>query len=362
MRENFNKYLSLSVKLILILSIFTSINNHLWHIASTNLFLLILTFAPEILKSRTKIKFPREYEFILLIFVLITMVIGKINSFLIPIIFGLGVGLIGLFISFILYVTNQIKKNPFLILFFSFNFALSFGVALELTKYYLKLLMGQTINEGIYSYTMMNLTYVLIGAVISVIVGYAYMKTKFSIIGKIINKLKKTNPEIFKNINSLEELVKEIKEGESEIQEFKSTLRTNLYTKEKDKNIENTILKTLTGFMNSNGGRLYIGVTDEGKILGIEKDNFENIDKFNLHLTNLIKQKIGKKHLNLIKINIIKIKDRHISRVEIKNSKSPVFLKEGKDEFFYSRIGPQTTEIKGSELIEYVEKKFKKKN
>jgi hypothetical protein len=316
---------------------------------------------PQILKKSTKVKFPKEFEFLLLIFVVLTLILGKIQGILAPILFGIGTGLIALLIMFILYSSNQIKRNSPLILLFAFNFALAFGVIIELLKYYLKLLLNQNISQSIYSFTMMNLTYVLIGGLIATLIGFLYLKTRFSFITKILKRIKSSNPELFKKSNSLSEVIEEIKQGETENQEFKSTLRTNLHTKEKDKNIENAILKTIVAFLNSHKGTLYIGITDQGKILGIQKDNFENSDKFHLHFTNLVKQKIGKKNLRLIESKIIPIKDRHIFRIEIKPSKSPVFLRQGKEEEFYIRAGPSSTQIAGSELLDYVKKKFDKK-
>ncbi|NCN86487.1 ATP-binding protein [archaeon] len=361
MSENFNKYLSISVKLVLILSIITSLHNHLWHIASTNIFLLFLTFTPQILKKYTKIKFPTSFEITLLIFVLITLSLGKLTGIIAPILFGVGVGLIGLLFLFILYSTNQIKKNYFLIILFSFSLAITFGALLEIAKYLLKLVLHHELNEGIYLFTMQNLIYVSIGAALASIIGFVYMKTHFSIIHKLIQKLKFVNKDFFKKSVSIEEIIKEIKEGENETQEFKATLRTNLYTNQPDKKIEQSVLKTIAAFLNTKGGTLYIGITDKIKILGIEADKFENEDKFFLHFTNLLKQKIGKKYLGLIESKLIPIKDRHILRVECKKSNSPVFIIEGKDELFYTRVGPQTIELKGRELIEYVNKEFTKK-
>ncbi len=306
-------------------------------------------------------KFPKQFELLLFVFVIITLFLGKINNFFAPLMFGLGTGMIGLLILYILYASNQIKRNYFLVILFSFSLSITFGAALELLKFYLKKILGHSLNEGIYSLSMMNLTYVLMGAGIASIIGFIYMKTRFKFIEKILKKIIKSNPDLFKKSNSLEEIIAEIKEGEGETQEFKSTLRTNLHTNQSDKKIEHSILKTITGFLNSKGGNLYIGVTDEGKILGIEKDNFENTDKFHLHFTNLFKQKIGKKHLNLIDTKMIPIKDRHIFRIECRKSKTPIFIKDCQEELFYTRVGPQTTELKGSELIEYVEKRFGKK-
>lgn len=173
--------------------------------------------------------------------------------------------------------------------------------------------------------------------------------------------MKKSNPDLFKKTNSLKEIINELRQGESETQEFKSTLRINLHTQRPDKKIEHGILKTINSFMNSKGGTLYIGITDDIKVLGIEKDNFENTDKFQLHLANLIKQKIGKEHLNQINMTIIPVKDRHIARIECKKSKTPTFLKDGKEEYFFVRAGSQTTKLKSSELIGYVKKRFHKK-
>ncbi len=245
---------------------------------------------------------------------------------------------------------------------FSFCFSITFATILELSKFYLKLMLEQPLNSSTYLFAMNNLTYVLLGAILASIIGYSYMKTHFKFLTKIIQKIKKSNPDFFKKSNSLEEIIQEIKQGENETQEFKSTLRTNLHINQPDKKIEHNVLKTITGFLNSNGGTLFVGVTDDGKILGIKKDNFENPDKFQLHFINLFKQKIGKKHIGLINSKMIPIKDRHIFRIECKKSKNPIFIKDGQDEFFYIRTGPSSTELKGSELIEYIEKKFKKKN
>ena len=64
-------------------------------------------------------------------------------------------------------------------------------------------------------------------------------------------------------------------DGESEEVEFKSTLRTNLHTGNKDPRIELAVLKTSAGFLNTNGGTLVVGVADDGSPIGIRADSFE---------------------------------------------------------------------------------------
>lgn len=113
--------------------------------------------------------------------------------------------------------------------------------------------------------------------------------------------------------------------------------------------------------MNSKGGTLLIGINDSKEIIGIEKDNFLNSDKLSLHVTNLLKTRLGKNCLLLIKPKFIDVDGKTVLKIECKKSDKPVFLKsQDNEEEFYIRAGPSSTQIKGSELLEYIEKNFKK--
>lgn len=191
-------YLSLSIKLILVLSIISGIHNHLWHIVSTNIFLLILMFVPQIIKSKYDIKFPKIFEWSLLIFVIVTLLLGKIGGIIVPIFFGIFVSFIGFMILAILYSANQIKKNYFLIILFSFNFSVAFGVAIELAKYYLKLILKYTLSASNLAYSMQTLTFVVIGAAISSVIGYLYMRYPKGILRDFFKNVTEKNPTLFK--------------------------------------------------------------------------------------------------------------------------------------------------------------------
>ncbi|MDP2673259.1 MAG: ATP-binding protein [Nanoarchaeota archaeon] len=354
------KYLTFAIKLILILSIINAVSNHLWYIMSTNIFLLILMFIPQIVK-RYQIKIPAEFEWTLLVFVVFTLFLGKISGIIVPIFFGIAIAMIGFMILAILYSNNQIKKDYFLIILFTFSFTITFGFLLELLKYYLKIFLEQEISLGIYKFSMQNMTFVIIGAAIASIIGYIYMSSEKGVIRQAVKKIMEENPKLFLNKNnSSDEILELIKNKESEEIEFKSTLRTNLHTNEFDKKMEFSALKTISAFLNSNGGTLLLGITDEGKILGIEHDKFPDTDKFNLYLISLIKERIGKKHFHLIEIKNNLIEHRTIIKLSCKKSKNPVFLKSDlNEEEFYIRMGPSSVQLKGSELVEYVKRKFK---
>ena len=95
-------------------------------------------------------------------------------------------------------------------------------------------------------------------------------------------------------------LVELVENGESTQVEFKSTLRMNLHTGERDPRMEHAALKTIAGFLNAHGGTLLIGVADDGTALGVDADLFDNEDKMHLHLVNLIRDRIGPAHMMYI--------------------------------------------------------------
>jgi len=355
-----NEYFSLGLRLILVLSIINASYAGLWHIMSTNLFLLILLLTPLVIKSSYKIIIPREFEFMLLFFVVITFFLDESQGIVVPIFFGIAAGLIGFLILLFLYSDNQIKRNAFLISLFSFNFAVSFGFGLEFLKYYLKMFLGDDLSGGIYTYAMTDMTFVIMGALISSTLGYLYMRGYKKMFTKIVESFKKVNPHLFSEKNLEKQTLIEIRNGEKETIEFKSTLRVNLYTGELDKKVEYSSLRTIVAFLNSDGGVLLIGVGDKGEITGIEKDRFENKDKFALYLMNIIKQRIGNENLPLINPKIILIENKEVMRIECLKSEKPTFLKTETGEEFCIRAGPSSSKLEGRDLIEYVEKRFKK--
>jgi len=146
--------------------------------------------------------------------------------------------------------------------------------------------------------------------------------------------------------------------GENEKVEFKSTLRWNLAADKADKAIENSALKTIVAFLNTEGGTLFVGVKDDGNILGIEKDQFLNEDKFLLHFASLLNDRIGKHYIEHIEWGLREVKGKKILRVTCKPSPSPAFLKNNGEEF-YVRNGPSSVQLSTSEVLEYSRKHFR---
>lgn len=146
--------------------------------------------------------------------------------------------------------------------------------------------------------------------------------------------------------------------GESDSVEFKSTLRTNLHTGQPDDKIQLAALKTIAGFLNARGGRLVIGVDDDGKVLGLTADGFPNEDKMGLHLVNLIKDRIGDIFLPYVHPHFEEEGDQRVLIIRSEKGPKPAFVKDGAIQRFYVRGANATAELSGNSVTDYVKARF----
>lgn len=160
-------------------------------------------------------------------------------------------------------------------------------------------------------------------------------------------------PEEQINISSL------IAQDESQSVEFKSTLRVNLHTSSADPRMELAVLKTIAGFLNTRGGTLIIGLSDNKEPLGLTIDGFANEDKMALHLVNIIKSRIGVHSMPSIHMHFEDFKDNRILVVRCSGDTQAIFVKDKGAEKFYIRTGPSTTELSPSQTHDYIQKRFK---
>lgn len=131
-----------------------------------------------------------------------------------------------------------------------------------------------------------------------------------------------------------------IKKGESQTLEFKSSL-SDL----------DRLIQEVCGFANTEGGRILVGVSDSGKVLGadIGKRTIE-------HLTSKINTSLDPKIYP--KIEEIKIGDKHILSIEVDESLHKPHLAFGKA---YRRVGKSTVQISRDELEKMILQKHREK-
>jgi iron-sulfur cluster repair protein YtfE (RIC family) len=158
-----------------------------------------------------------------------------------------------------------------------------------------------------------------------------------------------------KSLSEEDEILELIRKGEGKHIEFKQTFSKNIVTNKKDNNIEKASLKTLVGFLNTQGGTLLVGVSDKGEVIGIEADSFNSKDSYLLHFRNTINTRIGAEYYPHIDYEIVDIMGKMVLKVFCRPSSKPCFYE--KKEFFV-RTNPATDKLEGQQLIEYINQHF----
>ena len=178
-----------------------------------------------------------------------------------------------------------------------------------------------------------------------------------------------------KNISITEDVKSEIpineliESGEHSFLEFISTMRWNVREVKSDKKMEEIIIKTISAFSNAQGGKLLIGVADNGEILGLQDDynslKEANKDYFEIHLNNLINAAFGKSFApGAIQVHFPVIDENEICVVDIEPGKSPLYIdvasKTGiKQRKFFVRSGNSSQDLDIDEAATYIQSRFK---
>ena len=162
-------------------------------------------------------------------------------------------------------------------------------------------------------------------------------------------------------------VVQLIAAGEHEALEFKSSLRWDRQQKRVNKDLENAVVKTLAGFLNSkHGGDLLVGVADDGTVVGL-KDDYESLrkkdqDGFELHLRQIIGRDLGASVSFFLTITFHGIDGDEICQVTVAPSSDPIYVKDpkGSGDVLYFRDGNATRPLPVNEAVKYVQNRWRK--
>ena len=326
---------------------------------------VILILADALFTERTRVHIPPLMIFItmgMMVLVLLGRFFGGEYpaSIFVDYLFGAVMGLGGLAAAYSLAntVPDAGRERPVRLIFVSLSVSLSVFALLLMLQYYLGLALGVQTQTS--DRMMEQLLLVTLG---TLTVSGAFYVCRHSVPVRRAAARYMENSAATLDIDEYErmEIEKALKSGESAKVEFKSTLRTNLETGEKDPRMEKAVLKTLVAFLNSSGGTLLIGIRDDGAVTGIDEQSFESRDKLNLHLTNLIASQIGNEFLPFISFRLSDHDGKGVMRIVCRKSGSPVFLKEGKRETFFVRSGPSSVELHGMDTLNYVDNRFRRR-
>ena len=162
-------------------------------------------------------------------------------------------------------------------------------------------------------------------------------------------------------VDNLERL---IASGEGETLEFKSTGIKELHGRKKDPRIEWAVVKSLCGFLNSDGGTLLVGVGDDRSVVGIEHDfpflRSKNSDGWSRWLMDLVESKLGSISVTCLKLRFAEISGKTVAQVDVKPSVAPIFAQDAaRRQVFFVRAGSSTRQLEGSALLVYQRNRFR---
>ena len=181
---------------------------------------------------------------------------------------------------------------------------------------------------------------------------------------------------------SLEASLKMIQLGETDLVEFKSTFavplefdRAHWESKglssqsidqkyvESEKGVIHSVLKTITAFINSQGGTLFLGVSDGGKVLGLQPDYRKNPKKPNadgleLTIRAMLKDRIDPVPHSLVEFQLLTQETNEFFRIDVKPDFDPHHLDQNQ---VFIRDGNQTVQLTGPSLTKWIAKRIDQK-
>ena len=231
----------------------------------------------------------------------------------------------------------------------------------ELTSYYeyhfqAKYTVGQFVVQQLWkSLTLQSpakfFLYLVFGGIMGVVADVAV-----SLFQKRNNLIVQLERELAKDLSAL------IKRGEDDDLEFKSSFRYDYRLQKVNKALEAVVVKSITGFMNAQGGSLLIGVADDGSIVGLENDfqtlSRKDSDGYTQALMTMVADRLGTPACRLLRILFHQHDGKEVCRIIVLPSPVPVYAKEGNQSKFFIRTGSGTREMDLQEAVNYIKTKW----
>lgn len=168
---------------------------------------------------------------------------------------------------------------------------------------------------------------------------------------------------IFPTTHEESDVLKLLNGKESQRLEYKASLRWDVKLNQQNTVLEEVIAKELCCFMNSGGGNLLIGVDDDGKPVGLEKDystfKDNSSDGFSQHLTNLVNKYLDKNSNAYFEATFHKIEGKEICICKIKSAPRPIYLTKNNEKRFFVRMNNTCQPLDMEEAHKYISEHWK---
>ena len=193
--SNWNKLISLIVRLLLIVSVITGLLTSNFEVVFLSVMTIWLTFFPNILEKRFGVYLPSSLQIVITLFIFLAQYLGELNNFyelfwwwdiMLHTVSGFVLGIIGFMFVYLLNENydKNVTLSPFFIVLFSLCFAITMGVFWEFFEFAMDRGFGHNMQkfrelgqDGLVD-TMVDLIVDSLGAIIISVMGYFYIKEK----------------------------------------------------------------------------------------------------------------------------------------------------------------------------------------
>ena len=161
-----------------------------------------------------------------------------------------------------------------------------------------------------------------------------------------------------------------VPEDEDSSNEFKSSFRADIDRLTKgdgrivsSKSVEKEISITISAMANKEGGELFIGINDDGDVLGLDSDyeliKDSNDDKFQRIIWQSIQNYIGNMaYVSKLGMSLIKKNSKKICVITIPKSNEPIFVNDDNNQESYVRIGTRSEKFSPQDFLKYCKTRF----
>lgn len=151
--------------------------------------------------------------------------------------------------------------------------------------------------------------------------------------------------------------------GETEMVEFKESVKWDVRRQVETDSLKYEVPQAVAAFMNSNGGTLILGVTDDGVIAGLEPDmglirRNPTLDGVTVLVSNLLRDALGGAAARDVRFASTTVNARVVLALTVESADAPVFMKLNGKPHFMARIGPSTVELDVQESVEYIDRRW----
>lgn len=155
-----------------------------------------------------------------------------------------------------------------------------------------------------------------------------------------------------------------IGQGEGQHVEFKASFLWDYKRGNANKNLNTPVLKNIAAFMNTDGGILLIGVSDDGELLGLEPDfkllKKQDADGWENNFNMAFNHMIGPEFRQYVSVKFESIDGKIISVLTVRSSPKPVYLNANGKEDFYIKTGNASQPLTVRQAANYIQAHFNK--